>query len=88
MVTFKANHGKRVQLGLVRGQRWQAKGEYLDIVDRGKRLVHYRLIRGTHRGISRTQTSDVASVEAYIRNHRASLVTKGSVRGKVNSVQS
>jgi hypothetical protein len=61
---------------LAQGQRWKTKDAYIEIVDLGKRLIHYRMVRQLGQ-MRRTQTSGIDTMEAYLKTNEARLV-KGS----------
>ena len=62
---------------LARGQRWKTEDEYIEIVELGKRLIHYRMVRQLGQ-MRRTQTSGIDTMEAYLKSHRATLVEGAS----------
>ena len=62
---------------LARGQRWKTKDAYIEIVELGKRLIHYRMVRQLGQ-MRRTQTSGIDTMEAYLKSHQAELVRGGS----------
>ncbi len=71
VVRIKTN--KRRTPPLAKGQLWKMKDAHIQIVELGKRLVHYRMLRQLGQ-MRRTQMSDVDTMEAYLRHHRAELV--------------
>ena len=70
--------GKKVSPALAKGQRWRTKDAYIDIVQLGKTLIDYKLLRelGQRR---RTQTTTFKSMEDYLKANGAKLV-KGHSR--------
>ena len=68
----KAN-GKNALLPLARGQRWKTKDAYIEIVELGKRLIHYRMVRQVGQ-MRRTQTSGIDAMESYLKANEAELV--------------
>ena len=78
-MNIKANGtGKKFSPPLAKGQRWKTKDAYIDIIQLGKTLIDYRLLRelGQRR---RTQTTTFKSMEDYLKAHAARLV-KGHSR--------
>jgi hypothetical protein len=70
--------GSKFSPRLAKGQRWKTKDAYIEIVQLGKTLVDYRLIRelGQRR---RTQTTTFKSMEDYLKANAARLI-KGNSR--------
>ncbi len=69
--------GKKFSPALTKGQRWKTKDAYIEIVELGKRLIHYRMVR--HLGqMRRTQTSGIDTMESYLKAHEARLVKGAS----------
>jgi len=63
--------------GLAKGQLWKLNHAYIQIVELGKRLIHYRMVR--HLGqMRRTQTSGIDTMEDYLKTHEARLVKGAS----------
>ena len=70
-------NGKKGLRPLASGQRWKTKDAYIEIVELGKRLIHYRMVR--HLGqMRRTQTSGIDTMESYLKAHEARLVKGAS----------
>jgi tRNA A37 threonylcarbamoyladenosine biosynthesis protein TsaE len=69
---------KKFAPALAKGQRWQTKDAYIEIVGLGKTLLDYRLLRelGQRR---RTQTTTFKSMEDYLEANEARLM-KGNSR--------
>jgi hypothetical protein len=65
--------GKKFSPILAKGQRWKTKDAYIEIVELGKTLIDYRLLRelGQRR---RTQTTTFKSMEDYLKANEARLV--------------
>ena len=68
----KANANSAL-LPLARGQRWKTKDAYIEIVELGKRLIHYRMVRQLGQ-MRRTQTSGIDAMESYLKANEAELV--------------
>jgi hypothetical protein len=69
--------GKQPAVPLARGQRWKTEDAYIEIVELGKRLIHYRMVRQLGQ-MRRTQTSGIDTMEAYLKAHGATLVEGAS----------
>jgi hypothetical protein len=70
--------GRIFSPALAKGQRWKTKDAYIEIVQLGKTLVDYKLLRelGQRR---RTQTTTFKTMEHYLKTNAASLM-KGPSR--------
>ena len=62
---------------LAKGQRWKTEDAYIEIVQLGKTLIDYKLLRelGQRR---RTQTTTFKSMEDYLKTNEASLMNSDS----------
>ena len=79
MMQIKAKDtGKRFSPALAKGQRWKTKDAYIEIVQLGKTLIDYKLLRDL-RQKRRTQTTTFKSMEDYLNTNEASLM-KGPSR--------
>ena len=67
---------KKFSPALAKGQRWKTKDVYIEIVQLGKTLIDYKLLRelGQKR---RTQTTTFKSMENYLKTNEANLVNAG-----------
>ena len=63
---------------LARGQLWKTENGYIQIVDLGKRLIDYRMMRQLGQS-RRTQTSTIETMEQYLKTNEARLM-KGNSR--------
>ena len=63
---------------LANGQLWKTDDAYIQIVELGKRLIDYRMMRQLGQS-RRTQTSTIETMEHYLRQNEAHLV-KGNSR--------
>jgi len=61
---------------LAKGQLWKMKDAYIQIVELGKRLIHYKMMKQLGQMRVRTQMSGIESMGLYLKNNRARLVTK------------
>ena len=64
------------QLQLAKGQIWRIDHGYVHIVERGKSLLHYTIMRKLSRRATRTQVSGIAEVEKYLKANGAKLLRK------------
>jgi hypothetical protein len=78
MHTKAKSTGKTFSPALAKGQRWKTKDAYIEIVQLGKTLIDYRLLRDL-RQRRRTQTTTFKSMEDYLKTNEAMLM-KGNSR--------
>jgi len=71
---YMKNNRKKSEAELARGQVWRTGDGYLQIMDRGKRLISYKIMKERGKRAVRTQMSGVAAVEEYLRANRARLI--------------
>ena len=64
---------KKPSPALARGQLWRTEHGHIQIVDLGKLLVHYRMLKDL-RQMRRTQMSRIDSMVTYLKTNRAQLV--------------
>jgi hypothetical protein len=76
-VKIKAN-SKKALPALANGQVWKTENAYIQIVELGKRLIDYRMMRQLGQS-RRTQTSSIETMENYLKTNEARLV-KGNSR--------
>ncbi|HWX22359.1 MAG TPA: hypothetical protein VN578_20860 [Candidatus Binatia bacterium] len=74
MIT-KSNH-KQSSPGLAKGQVWKLKNAYIQIVELGHRLLHYRMMDSLRQRGVRTQISGIDVMWGYLRSRHAELVRK------------
>ncbi len=60
-------------IALAKGQLWKTGTGYIEIVD-VKRLIHYRLLRQPGQRLVRTQMSNPADLQEYLKSHDAEQV--------------
>ena len=70
--------GKKSSPALAKGQLWSTAKGHVRIVDLGKMLVHYKLLRDL-RQMRRTQMSRIDSMEVFLKTNQAQLVEGGAV---------
>ena len=71
-------NSKKAFPALARGQLWKTENAYIQIVDLGKRLIDYRMMRQLGQS-RRTQTSTIEMMEKYLKSNEARLM-KGNSR--------
>ena len=76
-VKMKTNRKKSLP-ALANGQLWKTENAYIQIVELGKRLIDYRMMRQLGQA-RRTQTSSIETMEKYLKTNEARLV-KGNSR--------
>jgi hypothetical protein len=68
------NTRKKSKAELAKGQIWRTAVAYLQIMDRGKRLISYKMMKERGQRAVRTQMIGIADVEAYLRANEAELI--------------
>ena len=63
---------------LAKGQLWKINDAYIQIVERGKMLIHYKMMKKLGQMQATTRMSTIDTLESYLKINRARLVTKGS----------
>ena len=77
-LTYMKNHGEKYEAELAKGQVWKTGDAYLQIMDRGKRLISYKMMKEPGKRAVRTQMSAIAAVEAYLKKNEAELVEEAA----------
>jgi hypothetical protein len=75
-VKMKTNRKKSLP-ALANGQLWKTDNAYIQIVELGKRLIDYRMMRQLGQA-RRTQTSSIETMEKYLKTNEARLVRGNS----------
>ena len=65
--------GKKAPRALAKGQLWRTEQGHIQIMDLGKMLVHYKMLKDV-RQMRRTQMSRIDNMLAYLKTNRAQLV--------------
>lgn len=65
--------GKEPTPALAKGQLWRTQKGHIRIVDIGKMLVHYKLLKDL-RQMRRTQMSRIDTMEGFLKTNGAQLV--------------
>jgi hypothetical protein len=69
---------RKTALPLAKGQLWKIDDAYIQIVEHGKRLIHYKMMKNVgQRGVF-THMSAVTALEDYLKANQARLVKAGS----------
>jgi hypothetical protein len=66
-------NGKKSAPALAKGQLWSMAKGHIRIVDIGKMLVHYKMLRDV-RQMRTTQISRIDTMEGYLKTNGAQLV--------------
>jgi hypothetical protein len=67
-------NGKKPSPGLAKGQVWKLKHVYIQIVELGHRLLHYRMLDSLGQKGVRTQISGIDTMWGYLRSRHARLL--------------
>ena len=65
---------KAVVQPLAKGQLWKTNGSYILIVELGKRLIQYKMLKQEGQRAVRTQMTGIDTLEAYLKDNSAQLV--------------
>ena len=71
-------NGKKSSPALAKGQLWSTAKGHIKIVELGKMLVHYKMLRDL-RQMRRTQMSRIESMEVYLKTNGGQLVEDSAV---------
>jgi hypothetical protein len=63
---------------LAKGQLWRLSNAYIQIVELGKRLIHYKMMSQPDETGARTQMSGIETMWVYLRTRHAQLVKADS----------
>jgi hypothetical protein len=63
---------------LAKGQLWKLSNFYIQIVELGKRLIHYRMLSDIKEPGARIKTSSIEVMWEYLKSRRARLVQNES----------
>jgi hypothetical protein len=66
-------NGKKSTPALAKGQLWKTEKGHIQIVELGKMLVHYKMLRDV-RQMRRTQVTRIDTMEVYLKTNRAQVV--------------
>jgi hypothetical protein len=65
---------------LATGQTWKLNDFYIQIVELGKKLIHYRMLSDLRESGARIKTSGVEVMWVYLKTRHAQLVNSSSLR--------
>lgn len=68
------NNLKKAEAELAKGHVWRTGEAYLQIMDRGKRLISYKMMKQRGQRAVRTQMSGIADVESFQKANEAELI--------------
>jgi hypothetical protein len=71
-------NGKKSSPALAKGQLWSTAKGHIRIVELGKMLVHYKMLKDL-RQMRPTQMSRIETMEGYLKTNRAQLVEESAV---------
>ena len=71
-------NGKKSSTALAKGQLWSTAKGHIKIVELGKMLVHYKMLKDLHQ-MRRTQMSRIDTMEGYLKTNQAQLVEERAV---------
>ena len=66
--------GRRGSVELAKGQLWKLNHLYIQIVELGKKLIHYRMLSDREETGARVKTSGVDVMWGYLKTRHARLV--------------
>jgi hypothetical protein len=69
---------KNAPPGLAKGQLWRLSHVYIQIVELGKKLIHYKMMDDPDEAGVRTQMSSIETMWGYLKSRHARLVKNGS----------
>ncbi|HEV2211208.1 MAG TPA: hypothetical protein VG167_20790 [Verrucomicrobiae bacterium] len=67
---------KRPAQPLAKGQLWQIDDAYIQIVELGRRLIQYKMLRQQGQRAVRTQMTGIENLETYLKDNSARLVSE------------
>jgi len=68
------NNRKSAFAPLAKGQLWRTENAYVQIVEMGKRLIHYKMPRELGQRAVKTHTVGIETLASYLKTNRARLV--------------
>ena len=71
---------RNVAARLATGQTWKLNDFYIQIVELGKKLIHYRMLSDLKETGARIKTSGVDVMWGYLKSRHAQLVNNASPR--------
>lgn len=74
----KNTNEKSIAPGLAAGQLWQLNHVYIEIVELGKRLLHYKMLSRPHETGARILLSGADTMWGYLKSRHAQLVSESA----------
>ena len=68
------NKRKNTVAPLAKGQLWRTEKAYVQIVEMGKRLIHYKMPRDLGQRAVKTHTVGIETLASYLKTNHAHLV--------------
>ena len=65
---------KKAAPPLAKGQLWRTENAYVQIVEMGKRLIHYKMPRELGQRAVKTHTVGIETLASYLKTNRARLI--------------
>jgi len=70
---------KPPQQPLAKGQVWKTENAYIQIVELGKRLIQYKMMKQQGQKAVKTQMAGIESLESYLKTNAAKLVSSAKL---------
>jgi hypothetical protein len=67
-------HSQQTPPGLAQGQLWKTDNTYLQIVELGKKLIHYKLLKDPRQPVVMTRLIRTDALAVYLRATEATLM--------------
>jgi hypothetical protein len=64
---------------LAKGQVWKTENAYIQIVELGKRLIQYKMMKQQGQKAVKTQMAGIDSLESYLKTNAAKLVSSAKL---------
>ncbi len=65
---------KSAPVSLEKGQLWKVENAYIQIIEQGKRLIHYKLLNSVKQRAVPVKMAEIQTVRNYLKAKRAELV--------------
>jgi hypothetical protein len=75
MTTTTTRKKAQPQQALAKGQIWKTENAYIQIVELGKRLIQYKMMKQQGQKAVKTQMAGIDSLESYLKTNAAKLVS-------------
>ena len=67
---------KKPVKALAKGQIWKTENAYIQIVELGKRLIQYKMMKQQGQKAVKTQMAGIESLEDYLKTNAAKLISQ------------